>query len=331
MLILGPNWKKHRTWAYGILLLSIATTVFYLIVLNQHESWPTGSHPLCFTYGVIGAALILFEALLWLRKKLRLWRIGGSPKSWMVAHIWLGLFTVPMALLHSGFYLGGVLTMLLMAIYFSVIFSGIVGLWLQQIIPPKLLHEVPNETIFSQIDRIVFFIRHDAERLIQTVNADFEFPAIENDPLIADQEAVEELKDEVLRHGAARGGQSIATSMKTLTAPSFTRKLISEKHPIVLFCEEFLPNFLSVKNFRQSPLLNKKTFVQLFESLRRETDREHLEMVDQLEELCRQRHDLFFQNKLQWFLHIWLLVHSPLTIMLLGLLSLHIFYGLYYW
>ena len=51
-----------------------------------------------------GGAIILFEMLLWPRKSLwRGWRLGRT-KLWMTAHIWLGLLTIPLLLLHGGFH-----------------------------------------------------------------------------------------------------------------------------------------------------------------------------------------------------------------------------------
>ena len=67
-------------------------------------TWPGGGSPPGFAYGVLGGGIILFEMLLWPRKSLwRGWRLGRT-KLWMTAHIWLGLLTLPLLLLHGGFH-----------------------------------------------------------------------------------------------------------------------------------------------------------------------------------------------------------------------------------
>ena len=62
--------------------------------------------------------------MLWPRKHFRVWRIG-MVKTWLRAHIWLGLLTVPLILLHSGFTWGGQLTTILAWLFIIVIASGI--------------------------------------------------------------------------------------------------------------------------------------------------------------------------------------------------------------
>ena len=66
--------------------------------------------------GILGSLIMLFEFCCGRRKKVRAWRIG-SARAWMRAHIWLGLLTVPLIVLHSGFSLGGQLSTLLMILF----------------------------------------------------------------------------------------------------------------------------------------------------------------------------------------------------------------------
>ena len=72
----------------------------------------------------------------------------------MRAHIWLGLWAVPLIVLHSGLQLGGRLSIVLMVLFIVVIISGIFGLLLQQVLPRVMLRRVPAETIYSQIDHV---------------------------------------------------------------------------------------------------------------------------------------------------------------------------------
>src|ERR1700730_1550176 len=92
---------------------------------SEHQS--VGGTPLGLIFGAISLSIFVFAALLGARKKVVLWRIG-NVQSWLRAHIWLTLLTIPLVLLHSGFRLGGEMTTLLMILYAVVIVSGIYGL-----------------------------------------------------------------------------------------------------------------------------------------------------------------------------------------------------------
>src|SRR4051812_26973565 len=81
---------------------------------SAHRS--VGGTPVGLIFGAIAFAIFIFGALLSLRKRVVLWPIG-TVQSWMRAHIWLTLLTVPLVLLHSGFRLGGPMTIVLMALY----------------------------------------------------------------------------------------------------------------------------------------------------------------------------------------------------------------------
>src|SRR5262249_50582553 len=128
--------------------------------------WPGGSSLPGFILGTIGGLIILFEFLLWFRKKVRVWRIGRA-QVWMRAHIWLGLLCVPLLLYHSGFRLGGVLSTPLMILLLVVIASGVWGLALQQLLPRRMLDELPAETIYSQIEALAEQVAAEGRQLVR--------------------------------------------------------------------------------------------------------------------------------------------------------------------
>ena len=104
-------------------------------------------------YGAISFCIFVFAALLSLRKKIPLWRIG-TVQRWLRAHIWLTLLTIPLVMLHSGFRFGGPMTTLLMLLYAVVMISGIYGLILQHQMPALMKERLPAETVFEQIPHI---------------------------------------------------------------------------------------------------------------------------------------------------------------------------------
>src|SRR5437764_191049 len=113
--------------------------------VSAHQS--IGGTPLGLAFGASAFGIFIFAALFGLRKKLLRWRIG-TVRSWMRAHIWLTLLTIPLVILHSGFRLGGPMTILLLILYAVVMVSGIYGLILQHRIPRLMQERVPVETIF---------------------------------------------------------------------------------------------------------------------------------------------------------------------------------------
>jgi hypothetical protein len=118
---------------------------------NAHGS--VGGTPLGLVFGTIALAIFIFAALLGVRKKLVLWRIGTAQR-WLRAHIWLTLLTIPLVLLHSGMRLGGPMTTLLIVLYVIVMVSGIYGLALQHQMPRIMMERLPAESVYEQIPHI---------------------------------------------------------------------------------------------------------------------------------------------------------------------------------
>src|SRR5437867_5444219 len=129
---------------------------------SEHRS--VGGTPLGLTFGAISFAIFIFATLLGVRKKVVLWRLG-TLQSWMRAHIWLTLLTIPLVLMHSGFRLGGPMTTLLMALYAVVMVSGIYGLMLQHQMPHLMMERLQAETVFEQIPHIRSQLYAAAEKL----------------------------------------------------------------------------------------------------------------------------------------------------------------------
>jgi len=174
------NWK-HIPWFIFVCLATIGAGILYLANFHPGRlpSWirippaliqtPTQHHtiggtPLGLWFGAISLGIFVFAALLSLRKKIPLWRVG-TVQRWLRAHIWLTFLTVPLILLHSGFRLGGPMTTLLMAMYAVVMVSGIYGLVLQHLIPSLMKERLPAETVFEQIPHIRAQLAAAAEKM----------------------------------------------------------------------------------------------------------------------------------------------------------------------
>jgi len=117
------------------------------------EHHRVGGTPLGLIFGTIALSIFVFAALLGVRKKIVLWRIG-TVQRWLRAHIWLTLLTIPLVILHSGFRLGGPMTTLIIILYVVVMVSGIYGLVLQHYVPTVMMERLLAESVYEQIPHI---------------------------------------------------------------------------------------------------------------------------------------------------------------------------------
>src|SRR6266404_5614717 len=174
------NWK-HFPWIVFVCLATIAACILYAANFHPDRlppwihlpaSWiqkPTEHHtvggtPLGLWFGAISLGIFIFAALLSLRKKIPLWRIG-TVQRWLRAHIWLTILTIPLVILHSGFRLGGGMTTFLMLLYAIVMVSGFYGLFLQHLMPRLMKERLPAETVFEQIPHIRAQLAVAAEKM----------------------------------------------------------------------------------------------------------------------------------------------------------------------
>src|SRR5262245_15671609 len=148
---------------------------WYAYLRIRDEESGGGSSPLGLGLGIAAAAIIVFEMLLWVRKRLRGYRLGAT-RTWMFWHIWLGLLSLPLAVCHTGFRLGGPLPAALLIVFLVVIASGVWGLVLQQTLPQRLLDGFATEAVESEIDRVM-------EHHLRELRGQVEAVSREGDPL----------------------------------------------------------------------------------------------------------------------------------------------------
>ncbi len=123
-----------------------------------------GGTPLGLLFGSVAFGIFLFAAALGIRKKKRLWPIG-SVQTWLKAHLWLTILTLPLVVLHSGFRLGGPHTMGLVGLYALVMASGIFGVILQHFLPSLMRANLPREVVFEQIPYLQAHLLESAQKM----------------------------------------------------------------------------------------------------------------------------------------------------------------------
>ena len=318
------NWKSHRSWFAFVALATLSAVLWYAVASFAASRWLGGGSLPGFSFGVIGGILCLFELLLWPRKKLRRLRLGRT-KTWMKAHIWLGLLSLPILILHSGFVFGGMLSKVLMIVLIVVIASGIWGLLLQNLLPKKMLEEVKAETIDSQIDRIIGHYHDEATQLVHAICGQPPIPATAGDPdegVGVREESTHYLVIGAIRQEGKISGKVLATRVVTKAVPG--------SEPLRAFFEAVASPFLKPAGYAASPLRQADRAATIFADLKTRLATEAHEAVDSLRSLCDQRRELAAQHRMHVWLHIWLVVHLPLSVALIALMFVHIFAALKY-
>src|SRR5207253_9215021 len=146
--------------------LAIAIAIYVPYAFQSPQGGASGGSTLGLVYGSLGFAFMLFAGLLGLRKKFPVWRVGRA-QTWMRAHLWLGLVSFPLILLHGGFHFGGSLTRMLMWLFVFVWVSGILGAALQHFMPRFQTAQLPMETIYEQIDRVRSQLAEEAGQQVE--------------------------------------------------------------------------------------------------------------------------------------------------------------------
>lgn len=115
--------RKRYLWiALALCVLSIAA-----YWLHQPRSSPNGGTWLGYTLGTIGAVLILWLTALGIRKRSYKSRLG-TVQGWVSAHVYLGLALIVVVTLHTGFQFGWNVHTLAYGLMILVIVSGLIGI-----------------------------------------------------------------------------------------------------------------------------------------------------------------------------------------------------------
>ena len=165
--------RTHRPWLVGTIVAFLAAVAVYVTYALGTPGGSRGGTAFGLAFGIAGYALMLFEGLLGVRKKLPVWRLGRA-QTWMRSHLWLGILTLPLILFHAGFAFRGALTAVLMMLLVVVMASGILGAILQNYLPRTITSRVPMETIYEEIPHVRAQLRQEAEQLVGTLAVEAE-------------------------------------------------------------------------------------------------------------------------------------------------------------
>ncbi len=335
---------SHKRWGWasgGLLLLATAA---YLAYARSTLRGPTGGSWQGLLFGIAGSALMIYAGLLGVRKRFPRWRIG-SAQTWLRGHIWLGLLSVPMICFHAGFRLGGTLEQILWAVLAAIIFSGLLGLALQQSLPRMITIRVPRETFYEQVPHVCALLQFEADaRLAECCGPwPFERPALVDDDRRKPYKYViyrSEIPPEPPPQPAApppaedEGGTATAVKPAVKAAPKPRGPRCpapaAGSAPLRSVYERQVRPFLGETWQPENTLADAQAAEGLFAQLRAELPDELHAELDPLLNACEERRELAEQRKLHHFLHSWLLVHVPLSCALLVLALAHVIAALYW-
>jgi hypothetical protein len=167
------SFLRHRSFLFlkASTILCLACVVAY--VFQDARPRPNGGTFVGYFLGTVGAALIVWLALLGVRKR---WVTNGhySLKAWVSAHVYLGLSLIVVATLHTGFQFGWNVHTLAYALMMLVIASGAVGVWAYAVLPRRLSDnrgETTRKQMLAAIHALDELI-HDAAQPLPRADAD---------------------------------------------------------------------------------------------------------------------------------------------------------------
>lgn len=132
----GRRWRRIAL-ALGVLL--VASYVWYARVEAFRHGGTTGG----LLYGFLALLLMAFLLSFGMRKRAYRSRFG-KLEEWLQAHIWLGVLSLLVIFLHTGFQLRDRLAVTLLLVIALVIATGILGAILYEVIPRELTEVQSN-------------------------------------------------------------------------------------------------------------------------------------------------------------------------------------------
>jgi len=297
--------QSHRSWFVATLLGAAGAGIAYAYFAITSTQPPAGDTGVGLVLGALSYLFILFAGSLGARRKVLLLRIG-SMSCWMKGHLWLGLLSLPLVLLHGAFSFGGMLTTVIMVLLIIIVVSGIIGAVLQHLMPKSMSAEFPNEFTFDQIRRLWDITRVEAFALVAghcgvILEADLE-------------------REEAVRYT----GKAIEKIEKSAKEP------LPGQDELKRFYVDEVVAYLRRPNAGKKSLRVALRAEFMFENLRLSVDPALHDVVQELARMCREIRETVQQAKRHRLLHAWLVVHVPLSMAILVLMTIHAVVALYY-
>lgn len=299
--------RSHIPWFIFTVLASLAVAGLYALRFHPEwlpftmalpeilrDPWPhrntIGGSRVGLLFGILAFLIFLFAAMLGARKKKPLWRVG-RVEFWLKAHIWLTLLTIPLVGFHCGWHWGSPHTTWALLLYIVVMASGLFGLAMQQFMPGFMKERLPREVVFEQIP----YIRKRNVEAAEKLFADAAPPA----PAKAGEPAE--------KAGAKADPKAVPPTPEDLTSAAMIRE----------FLEDNGLSYLRARRGNGHRLHEQRESDSAFRALRLSVTPKWLPRVEELQAACDERRRCDLQTRLQHWLHGWLLIHVPVSVLLI--------------
>lgn len=175
------SFLRHGNFRFLWASVILCAAVIAAYVFQDAYPRPSGGTALGYVLGTVAAMLIVWLALLGVRK--RAVSDGHySLKAWVSAHVYLGLSLIVIATLHTGFQFGWNVHTLAYGLMLLVIASGAFGVWAYATLPKALSDnrgETTRKQMLAQIHGLDELI-HEAAQPLHRAQADIVRVSLEN-------------------------------------------------------------------------------------------------------------------------------------------------------
>jgi len=318
--------RTSTRWILGAAAAALASTAIYGVYALLAANGPRGGSAVGLVFAFAGTGIIVFECLLSLRKKYPASPLGRL-KTWLRAHVWLGLLSFLLIVFHAGFHWGHGLAAVIMWMFLVITLSGVYGLALQNYLPHHMTQSLERETIYQQIPVIVSELRVDADERVEFVTADLGVVEAEGEAVKAG--GVKQYFDPKQKASAAEKVEAEAQRRKT--SPQIAAEETAAQALRAHYLQEMRP-FLSERPLAFSRKLfgTPERVAAYFAYIRTLMPEPTHPVLNDLEQICDERRQLLVQARLHRWLHGWLFVHVPLSFAFLLLTFVHAVWSLRY-
>lgn len=318
--------RRQMRWTVGTCAVALAAGAIYAAYAATSAGGARGGSWGGLFFAALGTGVIVFECLLGLRK-----RYPASPlgrvKTWVSAHVWLGLLSFLLILMHSGFHWGQGLAAVLMWLFAVILASGLFGVALQNYIPRRMTELVPRETIFEQIPTVIRGLRGEADERVEFVTADLGIEDEEDDVVRAG--GVKQYFDPAQKKSAAEKVRVVVEKRKA--EPQIEIEQAARHALRAHYLQEIRPYLEDSPAPASRRLLGtREQLAAYFNHLRTIMPVAAHDVLRDLEEIAEERRQLLVQRRLHLWLHTWLLCHVPLSFAFLVLTAAHAVLSLRY-
>ncbi|MBI4825223.1 MAG: hypothetical protein HY807_02190 [Nitrospirae bacterium] len=130
--------KNNLRSRWPLVFLIIMTLLSISYYLYTRVIYPVNRSYFVLGYGFLCLLLLLALTLYIFRKSIYSYRVG-SQQAWLQSHIYIGIISLSLLLMHSGFRLTGTFSIFLAIIYCLTFISGIAGALIYRSVPLSLV------------------------------------------------------------------------------------------------------------------------------------------------------------------------------------------------